>query len=367
MYGVLPCAARQTINLGDYQMKKTLGAAALLAALLGPAAAQAALTQLTSLFVFGDSLSDGGNSGLASQNYAGVVFPPPPYYNGQYSNGPVAVEYLWNSFNPGNNNFKPSLAGGTNYAIGGATTGEQSFNQVNLSVPVELQPAYTNKSNAWELQTFATQAPSFNASSSLFVVWLFPNDVFYANTTNMLPGTVQGSPGGANLVSNGIANIATTIQTLALAGAQHFLVPNMPNLGLTPEFLGTPQAPGLSFLTGLFNQNLAATLTQIDAALPTVDIVQFDTAALFADLYLDPNAYGFDVADKACVKNLLNGQCNPNKWVFWDGVHPTTKTHQVLADRFRAAVVPEPQTYALTVLGLALVGWTTARRRKTMA
>ena len=58
----------------------------------------------------------------------------------------------------------------------------------------------------------------------------------------MLPGVVPGSPGGTDLISNGIANILTTIGTLAQAGAEHFLVPNMPDLGLTPAFAGTPQA-----------------------------------------------------------------------------------------------------------------------------
>ena len=83
-------------------------------------------------------------------------------------------------------------------------------------------------------------------ATSLFVVWLFPNDVFYANTTGMLPGVVPGSPGGGNVIANGIANILTTIQILAAAGAQHFLVPNLANLADTPAFAGGPLADGLS-------------------------------------------------------------------------------------------------------------------------
>ena len=83
-------------------------------------------------------------------------------------------------------------------------------------------------------------ATFFNPATSLFVVWRFPNDVFYSRTNGMLPGLVPGSPGGANVISNGIANILTTISTLAEAGAEHFLVPNMADLGLTPAFAGDP-------------------------------------------------------------------------------------------------------------------------------
>ena len=44
----------------------------------------------TGLYAFGDSLTDTGNTSLAS----GGASPGPAYFNGRYSNGPVWVEYL---------------------------------------------------------------------------------------------------------------------------------------------------------------------------------------------------------------------------------------------------------------------------------
>jgi phospholipase/lecithinase/hemolysin len=351
----------------ETMVKRSAAVLALFSVFALPLSAHAGLMEITSLFVFGDSLSDGGNSGLRTQQYTNnpnIVFPPPPYYNGQYSNGPVAVEYLWNRYNPGNpGGFRPSLAGGTNYAIGGATTGSASFNSVNSSVPDFLKPAYANYSNAWQLQSFADQLPSFNPATSLFVLWLFPNDIFYSGATGMLPGLVPGSPGGTDLISNGIANILTTIGTLAQAGAEHFLVPNMADLGLTPAFAGTPQADSLSVLTDTFNSNLAAQLTALDAML-SAEIVQFDTAGSFARILADPLAYGFDNTTDSCVANLANGLCNPgnwDRWLFWDGVHPTTHTHQVLASQF-AMAVPEPSSVALLVIALLALFVITGRR-----
>ena len=322
-----------------------------------PLPAAAGLTQLTNLFVFGDSLSDGGNSGLLTLQAAGVVFPPAPYANGRYSNGPTAVEYLWNSFNPGNpTGFKPSLDGGTNYAIGGATTGTANFNAVNPGVPGPLQPVFTNFGNAWQLQQFSSSAPVFDSATSLFVVWLFPNDVFAAGA-GLPAGTVPGSPGGPDLISNGIANVLTTIQTLTALGARHFLVPNMPDLGNTPAFLGNAF---LSGLTALFNANLGQQLTLLDQLLPS-EIVQFDTAAAFDAILQNPGAYGFSNTTQGCVLNFGfgPGQCNPtnwNTWLFWDGVHPTTATHQILGAQFRAAV-PEPASLALVAAALFALAW----------
>lgn len=70
---------------------KLLGAWALVAAMGMPISANAALQTLSSLFVFGDSLSDGGNSGLIT----GGAYPPPPYQQSVFKRPIRAVEYLW--------------------------------------------------------------------------------------------------------------------------------------------------------------------------------------------------------------------------------------------------------------------------------
>lgn len=331
---------------------------ACLGLLAAPAPVSASLTSLTNLFVFGDSLSDAGNSGLRTQEFASVVFPPPPYFNGQFSNGPVAVQYLWNLYNPGAPPLAPSLAGGTNYAIGGATSGAANFNSVNPSVPEALRPAYDNRGAAWQLAQFAAVGPAFDPATSLFVVWFFPNDVFYALQTGGLPGNVPGASEGSNVVENGIANIAAIIQALALRGAEHFLVPNMPDLGMTPAFRDDPGAALLSGLTATFNTHLAATLAALDALLP-IEIVLLDIAGILADIIAMPSAFGFSNVTEACVANLLNGRCDPNTWLFWDGVHPTTRAHELLAIQF-AHAVPEPTTFIL--LAIALAGFAFSRR-----
>lgn len=341
--------------------KKLLGALALVAAMCLPAAANASLQTLSDLFVFGDSLSDGGNSGLVSQAAAGFTFPPPPYYNGQYSNGPVAVEYLWNSYNPGDTSFKPSLAGGTNYAIGGATSGLASYNSVNPNVPLPLQPAYNNLGANWQLNTFAAQAPVFDPVSSLFVIWLFPNDLFYYQKTGMTPGTVGGAPGfGADvvqLIGNGIQNIVNTVLFLASSGAQHFLVPNLVDIGKSPDGNGDPN---LTAISQAFNFYLAQALTGLDSALSSAEIVQFDTYGTFNGLIANPGAYGITNTEDQCVQNLAACAADNYQWLFWDGSHPTTYAHRILGAEFRAAV-PEPESILLLAMGL--LGIFVTRRR----
>jgi phospholipase/lecithinase/hemolysin len=50
--------------------------------------------------------------------------------------------------------------------------------------------------------------------------------------------------------------------------------------------------------------------------------------------------------------------------MFFDLVHPTTQTHQVLSGFIQAAVVPEPPTLVLLAAGMALLG--VARRRRAV-
>ena len=56
---------------------------------------------------------------------------------------------------------------------------------------------------------------------------------------------------------------------------------------------------------------------------------------------------------------------DPDSYVFWDSVHPTTAAHQLLGNAFAAAVtepIPEPASLALLGLGIGLA--VAARRRR---
>ena len=309
-------------------------------ALLAPLPAAASLQTLSNLFTFGDSLVDGGNYNGPSVPGG---FPPAPYSGTRYSNGPTAVEYLWQAYNPGDTTFTPSNFGGTNYALGGATTGGFNFNAVNPNVPVPLQPWFGAQGGvANQVEQFSNSCTAcFNPADSLFVIWAFPNDVFL-NEGLGLPADV--------LINMGVGNIVNAIQTLAGEGAQHFLIPNMPDLGAVPEFWGDAD---LTAFTMAFDGALALALTALDDAL-SAEITQFDTFNFFSNIISNPTAYGFTNVKDACVLHL--DVCDPETWLFWDGVHPTTAGHALLGAQF-AAAVPEPGSVWLLLLALVGLVW----------
>jgi phospholipase/lecithinase/hemolysin len=344
--------------------------------------ANAKIKSLSNLFAFGDSLSDSGNSKSVSQSAIGFTFPPAPYFDGRFSNGPVALEYLWQIFNPGNTNFKNSLSGnnGTNYAIGGSSSGLQNYLELNPPViSAGLSSAYSQKGNAWQLNSFASKGQTFDPNTSLFSVWFFPNDLFWYNnsTPNSLPGTFAGAsgpliapPGGySDVVDNAVSNIVGTITKLADDyGARHFLVPNSPLIGNTPEFSANPSLQALlNQLSAGFNSALQANLNQLSSQRPDLDIIQFQTDDIQQEILNNPSIFGFTDVTTRCINNAncaTNTGDAAKEWFYWDGTHPTTTGHQIFAQRIYQAVY-EPAPTPLPFMGFAAAfGWSRQLRRR---
>jgi phospholipase/lecithinase/hemolysin len=81
------------------------------------------------LFAFGDSLSDAGNDWIAD----GHTDPVSPYFNGHFSNGLTWVEDLSQMLGLGT--LTPSLAGGHDFAFGGAETGPTAIEGADETNP----------------------------------------------------------------------------------------------------------------------------------------------------------------------------------------------------------------------------------------
>jgi phospholipase/lecithinase/hemolysin len=321
-----------------------------LAVALVPASASAG--RFSSLVVIGDSLSDAGEAFVLS----GGIFPPSPPYAGQFSNGPVAAQYLAASLGLP---LSTASAGGTGFAVGGATTGTK-----NVSWETDMPPGLQVAAPALELTGLQTQVARFLAAgppvdraTSLFMVWGGPNDLVLANLTG---GDVAAAAATA------VGNLAGIVAALALEGAQHFLVPNMVDLGQTPEFKGTPLEVPLRELVSGFNGGLVLALAEVQAQLAAlgapIDITLFDTFGAFDRVLANPTAFGFTNATGQCVADLAALAAGCPGHLFFDFTHPTTHTHRILGEQFFAAL-PGPSAGVLLVAALGLAGWRLRARR----
>ena len=201
------------------------------------------------------------------------------------------------------------------------------------------------------------------------MVWMFPNDpfTFFANG-GLGVGTFDGntSPAGAAaIVPTAVSNIIGTVQELAAKGARNFLVPNTPDLGLIPEFIGTGFQGFFSDLSDKFNTELAVKLDELSDSRPDLDIVAFQVDDVLAEVRADPAAYGFSNVTQRCLASIVATPCSdPDSYLFWDGSHPTTAGHSLIGQRFyQATYEPVPAPLPL-VGGLAAVGWSRRLRQR---
>jgi len=271
------------------------------------------------VIVFGDSLSDNGNL----YDLTGGFIPiSPPYYEGRFSNGPVWVEHLAPQFGV------PADAM-TNYAIGGSTTDDVLDTQIADHIDNGSSPG-----------------------DALHIFWAGANDFLASDAGDPIDP----------IIFDAMANIEDSITTLAGVGATTFLMPNLPDLAVTPRYLhdNPGDADRAHDYTLAFNDALTGLIASLESDL-MIDIFQLDTFSLMNDIIADPSLFGFtNVTDRAL---LTDGTIvdNPNEYLFWDDLHPTAPAHELFAT-YAADAIPAPASLALLAFGVTL-----RRRRRVRA
>ncbi len=309
--------------------------------LLAWPAAWAGQVKYPAFYVFGDSLSDTGNDiiGSTSQGFAPVP-PPAVYWQGRFSNGPVAAEYLWRlvSRKP-NAELEPSLSDpalakpALSFAFGGSGTGVSNPTPMGVQVVGLLgQVGMFNQSLAGRRAD----------GKALYMVWSGANDY-------LLPGPLPS----AATVQNAIGNVRSAIQALHAAGARDFIVPNLPDMGNTPFVKAMGQGPAFTQLTRQHNAQLKSMLAQLardlrPARIVTVDVYKLGETLLSTGLINDELpaleflAPGQGAAECMFVAAPCPTVAQPQflpPFLYWDVMHPTTQVHGVISTAMFAALL----------------------------
>ncbi len=279
---------------------------------LGPRSACCA-GPYSEIIVFGDGLSDVGN--------AVTRWPRPPnnngervYFEGRGSNGPLWVERLADRLDV--QSPIASAEGGLNFAWAGATTGSVSSGSDDLDQQVS--------------QYLRRNVPN---SEQLLVVWTGANDFW----------------GGQQDVTAPVHEVRDRILELAEAGAESFLVGNLPSR------FGEFRVPNAEE----YNRLLALELSTLRTVLPATTIFELDYFSFFQGIENGPGRFEFSNIDgKACLDcgfGLFEGSIvvpNADEYYFFDQANPSAAAHRQIGDAAYAVVVPEPGGSLSALLGV---------------
>ncbi len=318
----------------------------LLAVVMAGAASLTQAAPFSSVFFFGDSLSDSGNNFVASGGAVTAVpipsnsfVPTYPYASGHYTNGLVWAQSFASWLGT---SATPSLLGGSDYAYGGARTGP-----ANGSFPPSLLE---------QVGQFMTTLGGVVPAESLFVIAGGGN-----NARDALGAVSLGADPAATLLATAggfVTDTLTMVLQLLGAGADDIVVWTAPNIALAPAVaaLGSPGAS--AFATALAD---AMNFALIEALAPYADVVHiFDLRGLLEDVVNNPLKYGLDNVTDACAVQV---GCDPSTYLFWDGIHPTSAGHALIAQGM-IALVPAPGSVALLIAALGPALALAARRRR---
>jgi phospholipase/lecithinase/hemolysin len=253
----------------------------------------------SSILSFGDSLTD---NGYATDGF-GLQY---------FTNGPVWVEYMSTSMGV------PLF----DMAFGGATT---DWN--NPAFFGDTRPLFGLQ---WQVNVYIHPTPTITRTvpaDTLVTIWAGANDFF-----DFVLGDNHCTPiDPSQVVTNAVSNLVLAIQTLKGAGATDFLIPSLPDIGSSPSFRGTGQGEYVARSYSLaFNTALTKAIAalEVDPNYHGVNFYIFDVYDLIDAVIANPTAYKFD---NVTGEWILRPAGDTSRYLFWDGVHPTTQAHSILA------------------------------------
>jgi phospholipase/lecithinase/hemolysin len=293
------------------------------------------------IYVFGDSFSDTGNVFNATNR---IIPPSPTYSNRRFSNGPIWVDYLASDLGL-------TLNLKNNFAFGGATTGTENIGLPSLP---GLQQQINNFVSAQNADP-----------NALYIIW--------AGTNDYLSYFFGGDPNPTNTVGK----LSAELTSLVADGARDIMVVNLPDLGKLPFANFDSQRSNLfNTFSSTHNSSLDTTLKSLRQQLsPDINIIELNVNSLFDRIIATPDEFGFTNVTNSCISKDLSVVpidvptqqvlCNPEKFLFWDEVHPTTTTHKLIGELAFSALEPVPEPSAgLGILAYSVLGAVSLLKRK---
>lgn len=301
-----------------------------LAAALALACMPALAAEYSGTVFFGDSLTDSGH-------FRGALPPELQPLAGKFTSNPglVWAEHLADRYG---GNGRTDGEGGDNYAQGGS----------KVTVP----SGQADSTVAQVAHYLGTRGGSADPDA-LYSVWTGANDIFAVARGEAPAQGLAVSAGG----------VVQMVGSLQAAGARYILVPNLPDMGITPDAIAAgPAAQGaLSQLSASYNDAMYGALAAAGHR-----VIPLDTYNMLREVVASPATYGLrNVTEPGCMAPGGNSlACYPalyvtpdaaDSYLFADGVHPSAAGHAILAD-YAVSVLEGPRLVSVVPHSATVIG-----------
>lgn len=323
--------------------------------------AQDSTRLVPAIITFGDSVVDVGNNDYLSSTIFKANYPPygRDFANksptGRFCNGKLATDFTAETL--GFTTYPPAYlspqASGKNLLIGAnfASAGSGYYDQTAINshvIPLSQQLQYYKEYQRKLVQVAGNAKAASIIKDALYIVSFGASDFvqnYYVNP--LLNGAYTPDQFSSFLVSI----FTNFIKNLHGLGARRIGATSLPPTGCLPAAITLFGLGNNGCVSRLntdaqgFNKKINAAATQLKKQFPDLKLAIFDIYKPLLDVVQSPSKYGFFEARRGCCGTgtvettvyLCNprspGTCsNATQYIFWDSVHPSEATNQVLAD-----------------------------------
>ncbi|KAF5190039.1 GDSL esterase/lipase [Thalictrum thalictroides] len=328
---------------------------------------------ISAVFAFGDSTLDPGNNDHIATVFRGDHLPygrdlPRHQASGRFTNGKLMLDFVVK--NLGLKDLLPAyldrrvtdreLLTGVSFASAGTGLDDLTATISNV-LPMSAQLDHFQQALGRIHRAVGTEIADEIVNNALFTIGVGTNDLiwnFYDLPTRRGEFLTVSSYHDFLL-----GRLESVVQRLYRMGARKFSISGLPPIGCLPvqvtagsilpstHLLQRVCVGQQNFDSQSYNAKLQGLISRLQARLPGSKVAYVDIYNPLVDMIHNPHKYGFQETTRGCcgtgmlemgsLCNSLVPTCpDASKFVFWDAVHPTQATYQVLAHSFMANVVP---------------------------
>jgi phospholipase/lecithinase/hemolysin len=316
-------------------------------------------------FIFGDSLADAGNNNFIANTTAKANFTPygETFFHrptGRFSNGRTAFDFIATKlrlpFPPPYLKPHSDFSHGINFASGGSGLLDSTGNYLNI-IPLSLQISqFANYSSRLGQKLGGDYNAKEYLSRSLYAISSVGNDIglnYLANTT------FQRTTSAQDFVKLLLSKYNEHVLSLYSKGARNFILIDSPLVGCSPNsrLAGMKADNGgcletANQLAVAYNDGLKQLINNLNKKLDGATILLANAYDFVLNIIQHGEFYGFRNTTSACcgagpfntavscgleIPKDKRGEytaflCKrPDKYVFWDGTHPTEKVYRMVS------------------------------------